>query len=102
MEWTPSSMGKKGGSKKGASKKRGDSDYYKAIRAKRTKKIMEEYCANFSLQEKITNLLSGQPKEILEEIKAGALHYNLQQPHGGSTSFEVSPKLQQEAATSPC
>jgi hypothetical protein len=37
-----------------------------------------------------------------ERIKAGALHYSLQQKHGGSTSSEVSPKLQQEAATSPC
>jgi hypothetical protein len=50
MKWTPAAMGKKGGSKKGVSKKRGDSEYYKAIRAKRT-----------------------------EKQKAGALHYSLQQ-----------------------
>ena len=33
--WTPSKMGKKGGATKGPSKVRGDSEYYKAIRAKR-------------------------------------------------------------------
>jgi hypothetical protein len=37
-----------------------------------------------------------------KQLKAGALHYSLQQTHGGSTSSEVSLKLQQEAATSPC
>lgn len=35
MKWTPSSMGKKGGAAKGTSKVRGDSEYYKAIWAKR-------------------------------------------------------------------
>jgi hypothetical protein len=35
-------------------------------------------------------------------IKAGALHYSLQQTHGGSVCSQTSPKLQQEAATSPC
>jgi hypothetical protein len=35
MRWTPSKMGKKGGATKGPSKVRGDSEYYKAIRAKR-------------------------------------------------------------------
>jgi len=35
MNWTPSKMGKKGGAAKGPSKVRGDSAYYKAIRAKR-------------------------------------------------------------------
>lgn len=35
MSWTPSKMGKKGGAAKGPSKVRGDSEYYKSIRAKR-------------------------------------------------------------------
>ena len=35
MSWTPSKMGKKGGATKGPSKVRGDSEYYKAIRAKK-------------------------------------------------------------------
>jgi len=56
MSWTPSEMGKKGGAVKGASKIRGTSEYYKAIRAKRT-----------------------------EKLKAGALHYSLQQTHGGQS-----------------
>ena len=40
--------------------------------------------------------------KIKEFLKAGALHYSLQQAHGGSVCSQTSPKLQQEAATSPC
>lgn len=43
MSWTPSKMGKKGGSAgRGASKIRGDSEYYKNIRAKRKLKAAKK------------------------------------------------------------
>jgi len=37
-----STIGKKGGSKKGESKLRGDSDYYKSLAAKRKRKNVKE------------------------------------------------------------